>query len=145
MTILGMEPIYFWLICIVAFAVIEAATLSLNSIWFSAGSLLAMIFSVFTSSLVLQFAVFLVGTIVMLFALKPLVQKLATPDTQATNFDRVLGQIAIVTEKITYDTGRIKVLGQSWSAQSNNSSEILEGEKVIVKKVVGVKAIVEKI
>ena len=49
-----------WLILLIAFVVVEALTVSLVSIWFAAGAVAALIVSGFTSSWLVQFAVFAV-------------------------------------------------------------------------------------
>ena len=48
-----------WLAALVLFAVAEAATVSLVSIWFAGGALIAFLVSLFTNSLLTQCIVFL--------------------------------------------------------------------------------------
>ena len=61
----------------------------------------------------------------------------------ATNLDRVVGMIGIVTEDITNnEIGEVKVDGKRWSAISN--SEIKKGEYIKVEKINGVKLVVCK-
>ena len=57
-----------WLILLIAFVVVEALTVSLVSIWFAAGAVAALIVSGFTSSWLVQFAVFAVVSAVALAA-----------------------------------------------------------------------------
>ena len=64
-----------WLILLIAFVVVEALTVSLVSIWFAAGAVAALIVSGFTSSWLVQFAVFAVVSAVALAATRPLVKK----------------------------------------------------------------------
>ena len=49
-----------WLAAFVIFAIFEAATVQLVSIWFAAGSLAALVITLFHGPLWLQFTVFLV-------------------------------------------------------------------------------------
>ena len=76
-----------WLILLIAFVVVEALTVSLVSIWFAAGAVAALIVSGFTSSWLVQFAVFAVVSAVALAATRPLVKKRMTARRVPTNAD----------------------------------------------------------
>jgi len=135
-----------WLIFAVVFLVLELSTVSLVSIWFVAGAVCALVAAAFELSIGVQIGVFIVATAVLLILTKPAVKKYIHKETEATNFDRVIGQEGIVTEKIdsVEGSGQVKVLGSVWSAKSEDGSEIAEGEKVEVVSVEGVKAVVKR-
>ena len=63
-----------------------------------------------------------------------------------TNVDALVGQEALVTERIIPDKneGRVKITGDSWMAISSTGVEIPEGEKVIITKVDGAKLYVKR-
>ena len=67
--------VFFWLIAVIAFVVLEASTTALVSIWFAAGAAAAMIVSFFTESLSVQIAVFAVVSAVALLIMIPTLAK----------------------------------------------------------------------
>ena len=65
----------FWAAAIVVFAIAEAATTALVSIWFAVGAAAAMVVCIFTASLGAQCAVFAVVSAVTLAVMLPLLAK----------------------------------------------------------------------
>ena len=65
-----------WLIGIVGFAVLEGVTYQLISIWFVFGAMGGLITSLFTENYMIQFAVFIAVSILMLAVLRPISMKL---------------------------------------------------------------------
>ena len=65
--------------------------------------------------------------------------------TVSTNADRLVGQQGIVTKEISdpFSVGQVKVLGETWSAQSE-ITPVKVGAKVEVLEIVGVRLIVEE-
>jgi membrane protein implicated in regulation of membrane protease activity len=92
----------------------------------------------------IQVIAFLVCTIISLFLTKPLVKKYVNGKTKSTNFDRIIGQDAIVTEQIhnARETGAIKIDGKTWTARSIDNEFIATGELVTIESIEGVKAMV---
>ena len=98
-----------WLILLIAFVVVEALTVSLVSIWF-------------TSSWLVQFAVFAVVSAVALAATRPLVKKRMTARRVPTNADINVGRKAQVLVEVTPDvTGRVRLDGVDWNARSEQT------------------------
>ena len=109
-----------WLILLIAFVVVEALTVSLVSIWFAAGAVAALIVSGFTSSWLVQFAVFAVVSAVA--ATRPLVKKRMTARRVPTNADINVGRKAQVLVEVTPDvTGRVRLDGVDWNARSEQT------------------------
>lgn len=135
-----------WLIFAILFLILEISTVSLVSIWFVAGSVLAFLVALFHLSLGVQIVVFILGTTLLLVFTKPAVQKMLCKNLEATNYDRIIGKNGIVTQKInpTEGTGQIKVSGSIWSAKSEDGSEIDRDKTVEVISVEGVKAVVKQ-
>ncbi len=134
--------IYWFGLCLFLIFV-EICTVDLVSIWFAIGAFLTMLASFVTDSLMVQVTVFALSSLIALLITKPLVKKMKKTEVIPTNYDRVLGQRAEVTKKITEDSyGEVKVLGSIWTAVSNSVMEV--GEKVIVERVDGVKLVVKK-
>lgn len=134
----------FWLIALVLFSVIEAATVGLASVWFAAGSLAALIASGVGAPVWLQIALFVVVSVIALLLVRPLAKKFFTPKVEPTNADRVIGREAVVTETVDNlnATGAVKAAGSEWSARSDDDLPIPEGSKVRVLRIEGVKLIV---
>ena len=133
-----------WLGLTVAFLIAEASTVTVISLWFAAGSLVAMAMALLGGAVWLQVLTFLVVSAVALTALRPLVRKYLTPKLTATNIDSIIGSIGIVTAPIDNigATGQVKLNGMEWSARSTSGDPIPAGSKVCVDKIEGVKVFV---
>lgn len=134
----------FWLLAFVAFAIVEAATVQLVSIWFAIGSLAALIVSLFQGSVWLQAVCFLIVSAAALVLTKPLVKKMSKKH-KATNADRIIGTICKVTEDIDNiaATGAVFVQGKTWTARSRTGEPIQADSLVLILAIEGVKLIVE--
>ena len=133
-----------WFAVMVAFIMLESSTVTLISVWFAAGSLAALIVSLFSGPVWLQFVVFLVVSCVLLAALRPLVRKYIKPKLVATNVDSVLGSEGYVTEEIDNLSacGRVKLGSNYWSARSTDGNPIPTGTQIRVDRVEGNKVFV---
>lgn len=137
--------IWIWLGAVILFGVVELATAGLVSIWFVAGSLAALAGAVLGAELLVQVLLFVCVTAVALAATRPLVRRYTRRDTVATNADRVLGSRAKVTETIDNEnsTGAVYVDGKTWTARSADGTVLPAGSRVEVRRMEGVKLIVE--
>lgn len=135
----------FWLAAFIVFAIGEAVTVGLVSVWFAVGALAGLFAAALGAGLWLQIAVFLGVSALALALFKPLSSKFLKPKLSATNADRVIGASALVTETIdnTQAQGQVKVKGQVWSARSEQDIVIPAGRTVRVLRIEGVKVIVE--
>lgn len=134
-----------WLLVAVIFAVVEAATVQLMSIWFALGAVAAMVAALLGANVWVQFSVFLIVSILVLACTRPITKKVLRIKQVHTNADSVVGRIAAVTVEIAGpgEVGRVLVDGQDWAAVSEDGSPIHRGEKVLVKAIEGVKLVVE--
>lgn len=132
-----------WLLLTVGLLAAEASTVTLVSLWFAAGALAAMTVSFF-GPLWLQITVFLVVSVALLLALRPLARKYFTPKITKTNVDSVIGSVGLVTAPIDNITasGQVKLGGMVWTARSTTGETIAEGVKVRVDRIEGVKVFV---
>lgn len=140
-------PSLCWLVALVVFLIVEGATVGLVSIWFAAGSLAALLLSLAVDNIWAQFAVFLAVSAVCILALRPLSRKYLKKDYQATNADRAVGSVGIVTETIDNldATGAVQLEGKVWTARSADGSAIPAGSKVLVDHIEGVKLLVRPV
>jgi len=138
-----MEWEFFWLAIVLLLSFVEVTTVNLVVIWFIASALISMLLAFLNIDFAVQFAVFVIAGIILLVMTRKHLIKVLDKNKQKTNLDRVVGMDAVVTEKITkHNPGEVKVDGKRWSAIS--SKTISEGKTVKVKKIEGVKLIVEE-
>lgn len=137
--------IWIWLGAIVLFGVVEAATAGLVSIWFVAGALAALIAVLLGAGIWVQLVAFVVVSAAALALTRPLVKKITAGRSVPTNADRVLGREAKVTETIDNEnsTGAVYVDGKTWTARSADGSVLPAGSRVEIRRMEGVKLIVE--
>ncbi len=133
-----------WVFIAVIFAVVEALTMGLTTIWFSAGAVCAAIASMLHAPMLLQVIVFLIVSVVLLYFTKPLAEKQLKIGQEKTNTDALIGKKGLVIAEIApYQTGQVKVDGQIWSAVGiTNDKQIEIGSEVTIEKIEGVKLIV---
>lgn len=141
-----METI-FWLVLFVVLLIIEILTLGLTTVWFAGGSIVAFIAAVIGFSLPVQIAVFLIVSIILLVVTRPIAMKYFNQERQRTNVESLIGQNAVVTEKIDaiHATGKAEVNGQEWSARTPEGMEsvIEAGTIVLIEGIQGVKLVVK--
>lgn len=137
----------FWLVAFLVFLIVEAISVSLLSVWFMVGSVVALILSLVGASPAVQGIAFVVVSaiclLIFILIIKPRLNK-KTEQKEKTNADRIINQEAIVLQTINplENTGQIRVRGQVWSAASYNDLTIEKDVLVVVKEIKGVKAYV---
>ena len=134
-----------WLVLMVLLCIIEAATAGLTVIWFALGALAALIAALFGAQIWLQVLWFLVVSIATLWFTRPLALKYLNGRSVATNADRVVGMEGVVCEDIDNlaGTGAVKLDGKEWTARSDSGANIPSGSVVKVRRIEGVKLIVD--
>ncbi len=141
-----MEFAVYWLVALIVFLVIEAATLGLATIWFAGGALIALIAAMCGAGVGIQMASFLVVSLVLLIFTRPLAVRFLSKDTLKTNVDRVVGMEGVVTEEISNlaGTGKVSLGGNIWTARTENEGGTIPADAVVeVLRVEGVKLIVK--
>ena len=135
----------FWTILTVALALIEALTPQLITIWFAGGSFAALILSVCSLAFSWQLAGFILVSVILLIFTRPLVKKIKENPNMKTNTDALIGETAVVTEDIDnmHECGAVRLRGIIWMARSLNGNIIDKDSIVEVKKIEGVKLIVD--
>lgn len=134
-----------WLVATIAFALVEAVTPQLVSIWLAGGAAVAFVVSIFGTQLYVQVIVFVAVSILLLALTRPFVKRLAKKEPEMTNSDANIGKIGVVTEQIDNlaSLGSVRLDGLEWSAKSESGEIINVGEKVVVTAIEGVKLIVK--
>ena len=136
-----------WLVLMILFLFAEGATAAITTIWFAAGALVAMISALLGAELWLQVTLFVVVSVGLILALRPLLKKYITPKKARTNVDSVIGSQGVVLERIDNiaGAGRVKLGGMEWSARSMGGEILEAGTVVKVEKIEGVKAFVSAV
>ena len=133
-----------WLVLMVVFLVVEGACpFHLVSIWFAAGSLIALLVSLLGGPVWLQITLFLAVSVALLILLWPLVRKVITPKIEKTNVDAVIGSTGLVTVAIDNVTaeGQVKLGAMYWTARSTSGAPIAAGEQIRVDRIEGVQVV----
>ncbi len=135
-----------WVAVTIICVVIESLTLTLTTIWFGI-SAFVMVFLAFTPlPFPAQLFIFVALALILLIFTRPVVKKKLNKKTIATNYERVIGQIAVVTKKITaLEKGAVKINGMEWTAAVKEDITLEEGSKCIVDEIAGVTAYVKQI
>ena len=137
--------IVIWAVVFAVMLIIEVATSGLVSIWFCAGSLVALILAIFKVPELWQCIAFVVVSVVTLILTRPIAKKFLKKDKVPTNSDRIIGKRGLACESVDNlaGTGSVKVDGLVWSARSSDGTVIPEGTYVTVEEIEGVKAVVK--
>lgn len=134
-----------WIALAIIFAIIEAVTMGLATIWFAAGALVSLIFAWLGFGSIAQIVIFFVSSIVFLALTRPIVVKYFKVGNVKTNVDSLIGKKGIVIEVITeHSYGQVKINGQVWTAKGNDDKTIDRGQEIVVSSIEGVKLVVKQ-
>lgn len=138
---------YIWLIIAGLFIIIETFTSGFLIFWFGIGALVSMIISIFIEDIFIQTIIFIISSVILIFATKPFVKKFTNSQTISTNINSLIGKTGIVVKEIDNlaSVGQVKVNGELWSAKNIDNQIISENTKVEIIKIDGVKLIVKTI
>ena len=136
-----------WVLLLIFFCALELATTMLVSIWFCVGALVAFIMSLSGFSLAAQIVAFTIVSIVCIFLMRPIAQKVVNKKATKTNADRIIGMHLPVVETINNleSTGAVKAYGVVWTARSIDDSIIEKGATIKAESIEGAKLIVSRI
>ena len=98
-----------WFVLMLVFLIVEAVcAFHLVSIWFAAGSLVAMLIAFLNGPMWLQVTLFVLTSGALLALFWPLVKKFLNPGRTKTNIDAIIGSQGYVTA----DIDNIAAVGQ---------------------------------
>ncbi len=135
---------FVWLGLVILFLIAEGATVSLVSLWFAAGAVVAMFAALLGAGAWLQTGLFLVVSGALLLMLRPIVRRYLVPKITPTNVDSLMGSTGLVTEAIDNVTasGQVKLGAMEWTARSTTGEDIPQGTLIRVDRIEGVKVYV---
>lgn len=134
-----------WIISIICFLALEAATSYLVSIWFAGGAVAALLCSVFSDNLSLQILVFLVVSLLCVAFVRNIAMKFFKKTNIKTNTERLIGEVTVVKETVDNlkNTGIVVINGIEWKVKSEENLIIEENQKVEITAIEGVKLVVK--
>ena len=133
-----------WVIVAAAFAVGEMFTLGFFLGPIAVSAAIAAVIAAVGGGVELQFAVFVVCSLASLVFLRPIaLRHTRTQGTLRTGAAALIGQRALVLERVDSDHGQVKIGGEVWTARPYDESEVFEpGTRVDVMKIEGATALV---
>ena len=139
-----MDAWVIWLIVAVAFGVGEIFTLSFFLAPFAGGALVAALVSGAGGGDVLSWLSFLVVSVVLLAALRPVARRhLRQAPSLRTGTAALVGRTATVVERVGSDEGCVRLDGEIWTARAYDDDQVFEaGTRVQVLEIRGATALV---
>lgn len=136
-----------WVILAGGLAVAELLTLDFVLIMLAGGAAAGAIAAAISGSAVISVIVATVAAVAMLAAVRPLaLRHYRKGSGRRFGVEALVGQQALVTERIDDKTGRIDINGETWSARSYDKTEAIEpGRTVDVIKIDGATAYVYEV
>jgi membrane protein implicated in regulation of membrane protease activity len=141
-----MDAWVLWLIAAAIFGVGEILTLGFFLAPFALGALAAAVIAAIGAGTVVSWVVFLVVSVVLLAALRPVARShRSQPPQLRTGTAALVGRPAMVVERIANDegVGSVRIDGEMWTARAYDDDEIIEaGKRVHVMEIRGATALV---
>jgi|SRR5579875_1271980 len=134
-----------WVIAAAALAIAEALSLNLVLIMCAGGAALAAVVAALGLAAPIQVLVFAIVSLGLVVLVRPIAIRhmQQTPELSRTGVDALVGRTATVISTVDAHHGRVKIGGDEWSAQSYDSSQVLNaGDVVRVMEIRGVIALV---
>jgi len=137
-----------WILLAVVLTVGEIFSLSLFLAPFAAGALLGAAVELAGAGSAVALIVFVSSSLLLLGFVRPIARRhLRTPAQLRTGTAALVGQTAIVTERIANDagSGAVKLDGELWTARAYEADEVIEtGRRVDVLEIRGATALVSE-
>jgi membrane protein implicated in regulation of membrane protease activity len=140
------EDWVWWMIAAGGLAVGEIVTLGFFLGPVAVAALLAAVVAVAGAGLAAQWVVFIVASIASLGILRPIARRhMSMPARLRSGTAALVGERAVVLERVDADGGRVKIGGEIWTARTYDEDEVLEpGVRAQVMKIDGATALVSE-
>jgi membrane protein implicated in regulation of membrane protease activity len=131
-----------WLIIAGGLAVGEVLTAGFILGPLALAALLGAAAAALGGGLAVQVVAFVAGSLASLLVLRPIARRhMRTPVVQRTGTAALVGQSAVVIDRVDVDGGRVKLAGEVWSACSYGEGDVYEpGARVTVVEISGATA-----
>lgn len=138
-----------WLVLAVVCFIAEAVTAAVVSIWFVAGALVALVFSLIPdfTPFWAEIIIFVGVSAVLFVALRPFIAKYMKKKVVKSNVDGMIGKRGIIlTGCDSLTAGEITINGVTWTAMPANDEDVFqEGEVASVAAIEGNKLLINKV
>jgi membrane protein implicated in regulation of membrane protease activity len=133
-----------WTIVAAALAVGEMLTVSFFLGPVALAAAIAAVVAALGAGVEVQFAVFVFCSAASILFLRPIaLRHMRTPASLRSGTAALVGQRAIVLERVDGDGGQVKIGGEVWTARSYDETDVFEpGARVDVMKIDGATALV---
>ena len=133
-----------WILLAVVLAVGEVMSLSFFLAPFAAGALFGAVADLAGANTIVSVLVFLISSGLFLGFVRPIARRhLHTPAQIRTGTAALVGQTALVTQRVDSDTGAVKLSGEVWTARPYVEGDVIEaGRRVHVVQIQGATALV---
>lgn len=133
-----------WLIVAAVAALGELLTVDLWFAFVSGAALITALVAAVSAPLAVQLIVMIAVSVAGLALVRPLAKRhLRTPVQIRTGTAALIGQRAVVVDRVDGEGGTVKIGGEVWSARPLDESEVLEpGTRVNVARIDGATAVV---
>ena len=126
-----------WVILAIVFIILELTTNTFVLLWFGIGSVAAAVLNYLGFDIYVQFAVFAAVSVILILSTRKFAAKITPENTKKTTAERLIGKNAKVVRRIDDNSFVVNVMGEEWSAHTNDSVDI--GDTV---KIVGINSII---
>lgn len=139
-----MDDWLLWLIVAGALAAAETTSLTFYLLMAAGGAGTGAIAAALGAPLAIQFAVAIVGTLALLWLVRPIaIRHLNSGATAITGAAALVGEHAVVLSPVTLDGGRVRLNGGEWSARAKDPKQTIDvGTRVTVLGIDGATAVV---
>jgi membrane protein implicated in regulation of membrane protease activity len=133
-----------WLIAAVALGAAEVATLTLALGLLAVAALVAGIAGALGAGLAVQVGAFVATSAAGLLVVRPIARRhLYHPPLLRSGTEGLVGRSAVVLQEVTGENGRIRLMGEEWSARSLDEDTVIPpGIRVDVLGIEGATAVV---
>jgi membrane protein implicated in regulation of membrane protease activity len=133
-----------WTIVAAALAVGEIFTLGFFLGPIAVAAAIAAVVAAIGASVELQFAVFVLCSGASILFLRPIaLRHMKTPAALRSGTAALVGQRAVVLQRVDADQGQVKIGGEVWTARPYDETDVFEpGARVDVMKIDGATALV---
>jgi membrane protein implicated in regulation of membrane protease activity len=139
-----MDEWVIWMVAAGVLAIGEIFSLSFFLGPIAVAAAVAAIAALVGAGLAIQIVVFILASAASIGLLRPIARRhLRTPAQLRTGTAALVGERAVVLERVDRDGGQIKLAGEVWTARAFDEDEVLEpGARVQVMQIQGATALV---
>jgi membrane protein implicated in regulation of membrane protease activity len=136
-----------WLIASLLLAAAEMATLDFTLLMMAVGAGVGCVLAALGAHVVIQVLGAVATAVALLaFVRPPIVRRLHRAPTVQSGTAGLVGKSALVLERVTAHSGRVKLNGEIWSARTIGETQVIEpGSQVAVDEIDGATAVVHPI